>query len=115
VVRGAEDADLLVVGWGSTWAAIDASVERLARRGTKVAWVHLVHLNPLPPNLGEIVRRYRHVVVPEMNLGQLCRLLRSEYLVDAMSITKVQGAPFTALELEQAYADVLGLTERRPA
>ncbi len=115
VVRGAEDADLLVVGWGSTWAAIDASVERLARRGTKVAWVHLVHLNPLPPNLGDIVRRYRHVVVPEMNLGQLCRLIRSEYLVDAKSITKVQGAPFTALELEQAYADVLGLTVGRPA
>jgi 2-oxoglutarate ferredoxin oxidoreductase subunit alpha len=115
VVRGAEDADLLVVGWGSTWAAIDASVERLARRGTKVAWVHLVHLNPLPPNLGEIVGRYRHVLVPEMNLGQLCRLIRSEYLVDAKSITKVQGVPFTALELEQAYADVLGLTERRSA
>jgi 2-oxoglutarate ferredoxin oxidoreductase subunit alpha len=115
VVRGAEDADLLVVGWGSTWAAIDASVERLTRRGTKVAWVHLVHLNPLPPNLGEIVRRYRHVVVPEMNLGQLCRLLRSEYLVDAKSITKVQGVPFTALELEQAYAEVLGLSHRRSA
>jgi 2-oxoglutarate/2-oxoacid ferredoxin oxidoreductase subunit alpha len=115
VVRGAEDADLLVVGWGSTWAAIDASVERLARRGTKVAWVHLVHLNPLPPNLGDIVRRYRHVLVPEMNLGQLCRLIRSEYLVDAKSIAKVQGVPFTALELEQAYADVLGLTERRSA
>ena len=90
-------------------------MERLARRGTKVAWVHLVHLNPLPPNLGDIVRRYRHVVVPEMNLGQLCRLIRSEYLVDAKSITKVQGAPFTALELEQAYADVLGLTVGRPA
>ena len=73
------------------------SVERLARRGTKVAWVHLVHLNPLPPNLGDIVRRYRHVVVPEMNLGQLCRLLRAEYLVDAKSISKVQGVPFTAL------------------
>ena len=69
----------------------------LARRGTKVAWVHLVHLNPLPPNLGEIVRRYRHVVVPELNLGQLCRLIRAEFLVDAKSITKVQGVPFTAL------------------
>jgi 2-oxoglutarate/2-oxoacid ferredoxin oxidoreductase subunit alpha len=96
-----------VVGWGSTWAAIDASVERLARQGTKVAWVHLVHLNPLPSDLGEIVRRYRHVVVPEMNMGQLCRLLRAEYLVDAKSITKVQGAPFTAHELELAYAEVL--------
>ena len=77
-----------------------------------MAWVHLVHLNPLPSDLGEIVRRYRHVVVPEMNLGQLCRLLRAEYLVDAKSITKVQGAPFTALELEQAYAEVLGRRER---
>ncbi len=107
VVRGSEDADLLVVGWGSTWAAIDASVERLTRQGTKVAWVHLVHLNPLPPNLGEIVRRYRHVVVPEMNLGQLCRVLRAEFLVDAKSISKVKGAPFTAAELEQAYEAVL--------
>ena len=106
-VRGAEDADLLVVGWGSTWAAIDASVERMTRKGTKVAWVHLVHLSPLPPNLGEVLSRYRHVVVPEMNMGQLCRLLRAEYLVDAKPITKVQGVPFTALELEQAYAEVL--------
>ena len=107
VVLGDPDADLLVVGWGSTWAAIDASVQRLTRRGQKVAWVHLVHLNPLPPNLGDIVRGYRHVVVPEMNLGQLCRLLRAEYLVDAKPITKVQGVPFTALELEEAYAEVL--------
>jgi 2-oxoglutarate ferredoxin oxidoreductase subunit alpha len=106
-VRGSEDADLLVVGWGSTWAAIDASVERLRRRGQKVAWVHLVHLNPLPSNLGDILRRYRHVVVPEMNLGQLCQVIRGKYLVDATAITKVQGAPFTALELEDAYAAVL--------
>ena len=107
VVRGPEDAELLVVGWGSTWAAIDAAVERLARRGTKLAWVHLVHLNPLPPNLGEIVRRYPRVVVPEMNMGQLCRLIRAEYLVDAQPITKVQGSPFTALELERAFGAVL--------
>ena len=111
-VRGDRDADLLVVGWGSTWAAIDASVERLTRRGTKVAWVHLVHLNPLPTNLGEIVRRYRHVVVPEMNLGQLCRLLRAEYLVDAKSITKVQGVPFTALELGAGLRRGAGRQER---
>jgi 2-oxoglutarate ferredoxin oxidoreductase subunit alpha len=106
-VLGSEDADLLVVGWGSTWAAIDASVERLQRRGQKVAWVHLVHLNPLPSNLGDILRRYRQIVVPEMNLGQLCQVIRGKYLVDATAITKVQGAPFTALELEDAYAAVL--------
>jgi 2-oxoglutarate ferredoxin oxidoreductase subunit alpha len=106
-VLGDADADLLVVGWGSTWAAIDAAVQRLARIGRKVAWVHLVHLNPLPPNLGDIVRRYQHVVVPEMNLGQLCRLIRAEYLVDARSITKVQGVPFTAHELEEAIEGVL--------
>ena len=74
-----------------------------------------VHSRNLQALGGDIVRRYRHVIVPEMNLGQLCRLIRSEYLVDAKSITKVQGAPFTALELEQAYADVLGLTVGRPA
>jgi 2-oxoglutarate/2-oxoacid ferredoxin oxidoreductase subunit alpha len=107
-VLGDPEADLLVIGWGSTWAAIDAAVQRLGRQGRKVAWVHLVHLNPLPPNLGEIVRRYRHVVVPEMNLGQLCRLIRAEYLVDARSVTKVQGAPFTAHELEEAIEAVLG-------
>jgi 2-oxoglutarate/2-oxoacid ferredoxin oxidoreductase subunit alpha len=103
-----EDADLLVLGWGSTWGAIDGAVARARGRGHKVAKAHLVHLNPFPPNLGEVLRRYPRVMVPEMNLGQLSRLIRAEHLVDAKSVTKVSGAPFTAGELEAAILDTLG-------
>jgi len=98
-----DDAELLVIGWGSTWGAIDGGVNRCRRRGRRVAHTHLVHLNPFPANLGEVLRRYPRVVVPELNLGQLSRLLRAEYLVDARSVTKVQGVPFTAGELEAAF------------
>jgi len=109
-VRGDDDADLLVIGWGSTWGAIDSAVERVRRRGQKVAWVHLVHLSPLPSNLGDIVGRYRKIVVPELNLGQLTRVIRAEYLVDAKAVTKVQGIPFTAVQVETAILDALGVS-----
>jgi 2-oxoglutarate ferredoxin oxidoreductase subunit alpha len=101
-VHGDPDADVCLLGWGSTWAAIDAAVQRTRRRGTKVAWIHLRHLNPLPNDLGDLLARYRRVLVPELNLGQLCRIVRAEYLVDARAITKVQGLPFTIAELELA-------------
>jgi 2-oxoglutarate ferredoxin oxidoreductase subunit alpha len=109
-VAGDPDAELVVLGWGSTWGAIDSAVERVRRRGLKVAWVHLVHLNPLPSNLGDVLRRYPKILVPELNLGQLARLVRAEYLVDARSVTKVQGVPFTALEVETAMLDALGVS-----
>ena len=80
---------------------------RTRREGLKVAWVHLMHLSPLPSDLGDILRRYPKIIVPELNLGQLCRLVRAEYLVDAKSISKVQGLPFTAIELEVAIAEAL--------
>jgi 2-oxoglutarate ferredoxin oxidoreductase subunit alpha len=107
VVNGDEDAELCLLGWGSTWAAIDAAVQRTRRGGQKVAWIHLVHLNPLPSNLGELLRRYPKLLVPELNMGQLCRMVRAEYLVDAKPVTKVQGLPFTALELETAIQEAL--------
>lgn len=106
-VMGDDDAEVVLLGWGSTWAAIDAAVQRTRRAGTKVAWIHLTHLNPLPPNLGDLLGRFRHVLVPELNMGQLCRLVRAEYLVDAKAITKVQGLPFTSAELEAAIQEVL--------
>jgi 2-oxoglutarate ferredoxin oxidoreductase subunit alpha len=103
VVQGdADDADLLIVGWGSTWAAIDAAVQRRRRAGRKLAWVHLRHLNPLPRDLGDLLRRYPRVLVPELNKGQLVRVLRAEYLVDAQSFSKVQGLPFSTREIEDA-------------
>jgi 2-oxoglutarate ferredoxin oxidoreductase subunit alpha len=101
------DAELLVVGWGSTWGAIGGAVDRCRAMGRKIARVHLMHLNPFPANLGEVVARYPKVLVPEMNLGQLSRLLRAEFLVDARAVTKVQGVPFTAGELEHAILDAL--------
>ncbi len=106
-VVGDADADVVLLGWGSTWAAIDAAVQRTRRVGTKVAWIHLTHLNPLPPNLGDLLRGFKTVLVPELNLGQLCRIVRAEYLVDAKAITKVQGLPFTSAELEDAIQEAL--------
>lgn len=98
-ISGDDDATVCVLGWGSTWGAITEAVMRLREEGMKVASVHLTHLNPLPRNLGEILKRFERVLVPELNTGQLCRLVRGEYLVDARSISKVQGIPFTAGEL----------------
>jgi 2-oxoglutarate ferredoxin oxidoreductase subunit alpha len=103
-----DDAEILVLGWGSTWGAIDGAMGRVRAGGRKVAKAHLRHLNPFPRNLGEVLARYPKVLVPEMNLGQLSRLLRAEYLVDVRSVTKVRGVPFTAGELEQAILDTLG-------
>ncbi len=95
-----EGAELLLLGWGSTWGPITEAVRRSRSAGRKVAQAHLMYLNPFPSNLGDVLRRYSKVLVPEMNLGQLARLVRAEYLVDAQSLTKVQGLPFTATEIE---------------
>ena len=102
-----EGAELLVLGWGSTYGAIAAGVQRTRARGKKVAQAHLVHLNPFPANLGEVLRRYRKVLVPELNLGQLSKLVRADFLVDARSLTKVQAQPFKAAEIEQAILEFI--------
>src|SRR6187551_3321307 len=94
------DAELLVVGWGSTYGPIAAAVRRVRKRGLKVARAHLHHLNPFPRNTGDVLRRYPKVLVPEMNLGQLALLLRAEFLVDAVSYSRVRGRPLGAAELE---------------
>ena len=103
-----EGAEVLVLGWGSTYGAIAAAVRRIRARGLKVAQAHLVHLNPFPRNLGEVVGRYREVLVPEMNLGQLSLLVRGRYLVDAKSVNKVKGLPFKAAEIEEALLELIG-------
>jgi 2-oxoglutarate/2-oxoacid ferredoxin oxidoreductase subunit alpha len=99
---GSGDAELLVVGWGSTYGPIAAAVRRVRKRGVRVARAHLHHLNPFPSNTGEVLRRYPKVLVPEMNLGQLALLLRAEFLVDAVSYSRVRGRPLSAAELEEA-------------
>ncbi len=102
------DAQLLLVSWGSTYAAVFAGVKRVRARGMKAAHVHLRHLNPLPPNLGEVLERYTQVLVPEVNLGQLSRILRAEFLVDAQTMSKMQGVPFRVGEIEAAITALLG-------
>ena len=97
------DAELLVLGWGSTYGPIGAAARRVRQLGHPVATAHLRHLNPLPDNLGDVLRRYRRVLVPEMNLGQLALLLRGHYLVDVQSYTKVAGLPFGAEELQDVF------------
>ncbi|SHL14059.1 2-oxoglutarate ferredoxin oxidoreductase subunit alpha [Pseudonocardia thermophila] len=101
------DAELLVVGWGSTYGPIGAGCRRVRALGHSIAQVHLRNLNPLPANLGEVLSRYKRVLVPEMNLGQLALLLRGRYLVDAHSYTKVAGLPFKAEELQNLFLDHL--------
>ncbi len=101
------DATTLVLGWGSTEGAIRASVLALRVKGRTVAQANLTHLNPFPPNLGEVLANYPKVLVPELNLGQLVRLVRAEYLVDARSYTKVQGLPFRTDELEAAIGALI--------
>jgi len=100
VVRGDADAAICILGWGSTWAAIDSAMQRQRRAGHKVAWIHLTNINPLPHDLGEKLARFDNVLVPELNSGQLCRVIRAKYLIDAQSLGKVAGLPFTAKEIE---------------
>ncbi|HUP73388.1 MAG TPA: 2-oxoacid:acceptor oxidoreductase subunit alpha [Acidimicrobiales bacterium] len=107
VLEGDEDAEVLVVGWGSTWGAITAAVNRARDEGLEVARVHLVHLNPFPKNFGDLLRKYPKVLVPEMNLGQLVKMIRSDFLVDAKAISKVMGQPFSTSELYQAISGAI--------
>jgi 2-oxoglutarate/2-oxoacid ferredoxin oxidoreductase subunit alpha len=100
-------ARLLVLGWGSTYGSIGAAVRRSRRAGYQVAQAHLRHLNPFPANLGDVLRRYEKVLVPEINLGQLALLLRGKYLVDVISYNRVRGLPFQAAELAGAIEEVL--------
>jgi 2-oxoglutarate ferredoxin oxidoreductase subunit alpha len=107
-VLGPPEGDLLVVGWGSTYGAIRSAVEGLQAAGRSVAHAHLRHLNPFPANTGDVLRRYRRVLVPEVNLGQLSVLLRARYLVDAVGFNLVRGKPFQIAEVAAAAEQLLG-------
>jgi 2-oxoglutarate ferredoxin oxidoreductase subunit alpha len=110
-INGPATGDLLVVGWGGTYGAITAAVERAQLEGKAVASIHLRHLNPLPPDLGHLLREYRKVLVPEINSGQLVRVLRAEYLVDAVGFNRVRGLPLTTEEIHEAITQLLEVRE----
>jgi 2-oxoglutarate ferredoxin oxidoreductase subunit alpha len=98
---------VLVLGWGSTYGPIGAACRALRQRGLPIAQAHLRHLSPLPANLGDVLRAYDKVVIPEMNLGQLAHVIRAKYLVDAIPFNQVSGLPFTAAKLENMLEDVV--------
>ena len=98
-ITGVEHGKVLVLGWGSTYGSITEAVRELRAGGASVAHAHLRYLNPLPPDLGDVLRRYERVLVPEMNMGQLLKLIRADYLIDAIGFNKIQGRPFRVAEI----------------
>ena len=106
-ITGEKSGKLLVVGWGGTYGSIQAGVRRAQKKGLSVSSVHIQHLSPLPPDLGEILKRFEKVLVPELNLGQLRTLIRGTYLVDAQGLNKIKGLPFRAIEIEQKIEEML--------
>ena len=105
-VAGDEDAELLVLGWGSTFGSIRAAARRVRLAGGKVATLHLRHLNPMPQNLGEILHRYDKILIPELNTGQLRKVIRAEFLVDAKGLNKVAGEPFKISEITEKIEEM---------
>jgi len=106
-IHGSPSGDLLLVSWGSTWGAVAQAVERAVAEGLAVGHVHLRHLNPFPSDLGALLRQYRQVLVPELNLGQLALLLRARYLVDVQQLDKVQGRPFKVSEIHERIRELV--------
>ena len=108
------EADVLVLGWGSTYGPIAAACRKIRDSGLQVAQAHLRHLNPFPANTGEVLRQYRRVIIPEMNLGQLALLIRGKYLIDARAFNQVRGLPFRSEELvEVIRSEMLGESTTR--
>jgi 2-oxoglutarate ferredoxin oxidoreductase subunit alpha len=106
-VDGEPQGDLLVVGWGGTYGAIKTAVARQQKMGHSVSHLHLRHLIPMPKNVGEILGKFKRILVPEINLGQLVKVLRSTFLVPAVGFNRVRGLPFRSNELEREIEDLL--------
>ena len=106
---GPSEGDLLVLGWGGTYGAITSAAEQARRQGKSVASAHLRYLNPFPANLGEVLANYKHVLIPELNNGQLSLLIRGKFLVDAVPFNKISGQPFKIAEIVGKIDSVLGL------
>jgi 2-oxoglutarate ferredoxin oxidoreductase subunit alpha len=105
---GDPEGDLLILAWGSTHGSITAAVRAQRGKGRRIGHLHLRYLNPLPRDLGDIIKRYKHVLVPELNMGQLLWVIRAKFLVDAVGLNKIQGRPFKQAEVEQMIEEVLG-------
>lgn len=106
-IFGNPEGEILVVGWGGTYGAITSAVEEMRKKGHSISSIHIRYLNPFPKNLGDILSRFETVIVPELNLGQLSRLLKAEYLVNAVSLPKVQGQPFKIRDIVEGIQRIM--------
>ncbi len=107
-VTGDNDAEVLVVGWGGTYGSITEAVSRVRKKGLKVAQAHFRYLNPFPKNTGSVLKRYKKIICPELNMGQLARFLKSEFLIEIESFNKIQGIPFKSSEIENKIERTIG-------
>lgn len=107
-VRGDQEGKLLVLGWGGTYGAITEAVDRILANGMNVSQAHLKYLNPFPKNLGDVLSRFKTILIPELNLGQLATVIRATYLREVVSLTKIKGLPFKSMEVESKISEILG-------
>jgi 2-oxoglutarate ferredoxin oxidoreductase subunit alpha len=103
-----QEGELLVLGWGGTYGAITEAVMKARAEGHKVSQAHLKHLFPFPKNLADVLNSFKNVLIPELNLGQLAKVLRSELLIDTISLTKIKGLPFKSSEIQNKIVEILG-------
>ena len=106
-IHGQHSGDLLVIGWGSTYGAIKTAVESSQKKDKKISHVHLRYLNPLPKDLGDIIKKFKKILVPEINMGQLIKVLKTKYLVPMEGFNRVQGLPLFASEIEEKIDELL--------
>jgi 2-oxoglutarate ferredoxin oxidoreductase subunit alpha len=107
-VDGEQEGELLVLGWGGTYGAIIEAVLRLRKAGYKVSQAHLKYLNPMPANTEKVLRSFKKVLIPEINLGQLAKIIRSEFLIPVEQFNLVRGLPFKSMDIEEKIIDLLG-------
>ena len=105
--QGNEKGKLLIIGWGSTYGSIKTAVKESIEEGLEVSHIHIKYLNPLPKNIGSIIKNFEKILIPEMNNGQLIKVLRDKFLVDAIAYNKIKGMPFTAAEIKNKIVEVL--------
>ncbi|NWF88281.1 MAG: 2-oxoglutarate ferredoxin oxidoreductase subunit alpha, partial [Ignavibacteriaceae bacterium] len=108
IVEGEESGELLVLGWGSTYGAIKEAIMHIKAKGYSVSQAHISYINPFPSNLGEVLNRFKKILLPELNCGQMAFILRAKFLKDIIQFNKVQGQPFKVAEIENKIIEVLG-------
>ncbi len=105
---GEQEGDLLVLSWGSTFGSIKEAIKNVRGSGFKLSHAHLRYINPFPANLGEVLKKFKRILIPELNLGQLALLIRNEYLKEVIQYNKYQGQPFKVAEIQNKLMEVLG-------